>query len=193
MFCLLYHRCLEMLHFRQGPHGRRGSVKRRQGPGRMGSLGGTDLEGPDQGRHERPPPRPRAQGHHGTLGAHIYLHPSPCTSSRPQEAPALPPQHQPRTICPERERKAAASSGPHLAVRGTVPLAPRGSSVRPSRLSGSSREGPGLREVPEEPGHKNPTKIGTPLRSSPGSLFPVCVARAGQSQHTDRGQKVNRE
>ena len=99
MFCLLYHRCLEMLRIRQGPHCRGGSVKRRQGPGRMDSLGGTDLEGPDRGGMSGHLP---GQGPRGIMGllvltpiftphpappeGHRKRKPSPCSSSPEQSA-----------------------------------------------------------------------------------------------------------
>ena len=188
MFCLLYHQCLEMLCIRQGPHCRGGSVKRRQGPGRMDSLGGTDLEGPDQGRHEWPSPRPRTQGHHGTLAAHIYLHPSPRTPSRPQEAQALPTQHQPRTICPERERKVAASSGPHLAVTGTgahsIPWLPGEAWSDPHACLGAPGKAQGSGKFQKNPGTKTKPRLGLPSGLHLGPRF--LSVRPGQARASTR-------
>lgn len=157
----------------QAAHGRRGS-ERRQGPGRMGSLGGTDLEGPDQGRHERPPPRPRPRGHHGTLECLYLSSPSPCTSSRPQEAPALPAASAQNNLpgkgrgsgggflwsppgCQEARfpgSQGKLGSDPHACCPG-APGKAQGS-------GGSSRR----------TWAQKPNQDWDSLRSSPGSLFP---------------------
>ena len=166
-----------MLRPRQGPHCREGGVKRRQGPGRMDSLGGTD-----RGKHEWPSPRPRTQGHHGTVGAHIYLHPSPHWTRpltphlrRPQEAPAVLTQHQPRTLCPERERKVVASSGPHLAVRGTVahsiPWLPGEASSDPRACPGAPGKAQGSGKFQKNPGTKTQPRLGLPSGLHLGPRF----------------------
>ena len=112
---------------------------------------------------------------------------SPLTAStqtpwpRPHQATGsagspLPTIHT-RSIFPERKRESRgflwSPPGCQGCDRPRHPLAPRwlpgDAWSDPPTRPGRSRAGPGHREVPEEPGRKNPTTVGTPLRPSPVS------------------------
>lgn len=149
------------------------------------------------GTHGRP--LAEDQGHQGPLGSHVHLHPSPhqprplgSALTRPQEAP-VPRRptytHTYTCIFPERKRESRGFLWSPPGCQGCDlpqhPLAPRwlpgDTWSDPPTHPGRSRTGPGHREVPEEPGRKNPTTVGTPLRPSPVSPLPVCATRAGRS------------
>lgn len=172
-----------------------GGNTKRQGPKR------TDSRGSETGKDQSwGGTRTTSQGPRGITGLWV---PTPTfTPHQLSPDPSGPPSpgHRKRhpsprctclkITCPERESESSgflwSPPGCHRHDCPPLPLAPVGRSVRPSYQ-------PGHREVPEEPGHKNPTTVGTPLRPSPVSLFPVCTPqqRPGQERARHRRPLAN--
>ena len=163
----------------------------------MDRTGSADPGGPDWGRHARPPPRPRTQGHQGPLGSHVHLRPSPHQPrppgpalTRPQEAPAPPcPPYTHAASSRKGSGRAEASCGPHLAVRGAtvhgIPWLPAGSRGTLGQTLPRAPDAPGQArgtgKSQKSLGAKTQQRLGLPsgLRLCPP--LPVCETRAGRS------------